>query len=59
MAYELDFPSSHVHKVFHVSFLKRVLGQTMSVQIKLLEIDEKGKLILEIEKFIDRHSKSL
>jgi hypothetical protein len=48
--YELDFPSSCIHKDFHVSFLKKVLGQTMPVQIELLELDEEGKLILEPEK---------
>jgi hypothetical protein len=59
VAYELDFPSSHIHKVFHVSFLKKVLGQTMPVQIELPELDEEGKLILEPEKVIDQCSLSL
>jgi hypothetical protein len=59
VVYELDFPSSHIHKVFHVSFLKKVLGQTMPVQIELPELDEEGKLILEPEKVIDQCSLSL
>jgi hypothetical protein len=54
--YELDFPSSHIHKVFHVYCLKKVLGQTMLVQIELPELDEEGKLIFEPEKVIDQHS---
>jgi hypothetical protein len=41
----VDFPSSHINKFFHVSFLKNVSGQTMLVQIELLELDE-GELIL-------------
>jgi hypothetical protein len=45
--YELDFPSSYIHKVFHVSCLKKVLEQTMPVQIELPKLDEEGKLILE------------
>jgi hypothetical protein len=57
--YELDFLSSHIHKFFHVSCLKKVLGKTMPVQIELLELDEEEKLILELEKVIDQHSRSL
>jgi hypothetical protein len=59
VTYELYFPFSHIHKVFHVSYLKKVLGQTLSVQTKILELDEEGKLILEREKVIDWNSISL
>jgi hypothetical protein len=48
--YELDFPYSCIHKGFHVSLLKKVLGQTMSVHIELPKLDEEGKLILEPKK---------
>ena len=52
MAYELDFPSSHIHKVFYVYFLKRVLGQTMLAHMKILELDKDENFILELEKVI-------
>jgi hypothetical protein len=59
VAYELYFPSSRIHKVFNVSFLKKVLGQTIPLQIELPKLDEEGKLILEPEKIINRFSLSL
>jgi len=49
MVYELDSYSSRIHNCFHVSFLKLILGQTMLVEIEIAKLDEKGKLILEIE----------
>ena len=52
MAYELDLSSSHIHKFFHVSFLKTILGQTVPVKIRLPKLDEQGKLVLEPEKVI-------
>jgi hypothetical protein len=45
--------------VFHVSWLEKVLGQTMAMQTKLPKLDEEGKLILEPKKVIDQHSISL
>jgi hypothetical protein len=48
MAYKLELPpSSHVHLVFHVSFLKKVIDDKILVQTILLEINEEGKIILE------------
>ena len=50
MAYKIGFPpSSCVHLVFHVSFLKNALGDKILVQTILPEIDEEGKIILELE----------
>ena len=50
MAYELEFPtSSRVHPVFHVSFLKKVIGEKIPIQTIFLELDEEGKIILELE----------
>jgi hypothetical protein len=46
-------------RFFYISFLKNVLGQTMLVQTKLLDLDEERKLILEPKKVIDRCSISL
>ena len=48
MVYELELPaSSRVHPVFHVSFLKKVIGDKILVQTILPELDEEGKIILE------------
>ena len=41
--------SSRVHLVFHVSFLKKVIGDTILVQKIFPELDEEGKIILEPE----------
>jgi hypothetical protein len=50
MAYKLELPtSSRVHSVFHVSCLKKVIGDKISVQTISPELDEEGKIILEPE----------
>ena len=47
MAYKLALPaSSQVHLVFHVSCLKKVIGDKLPVPTIFLELDEKGKTIL-------------
>jgi hypothetical protein len=54
MAYKLELPaSSRVHPVFHVSCLKKVIGDNIAVQTILQELDEEGKIILEPEAIID------
>ena len=50
MAYKLELlASSRVHPFFHVSCLKNVIGENLLVQIIFLELDEEGKIILELE----------
>jgi len=50
MAYKLKFPAtSRVHPVFHVSCLKKVIGDKLPVQTILPELDEEEKIILEPE----------
>jgi hypothetical protein len=54
MAYELELPSSSlVHLIFHVSFLKKVIGDKITVQTIFLELNEEGKIILDIETITD------
>ena len=50
MAYKLELlASSWVHPIFHVSCLKKVIGENIPVQTILPELDEEGKIILEPE----------
>jgi hypothetical protein len=54
MAYKLELPtSSRVRPVFHVSCLKKVIGDKIPFQTILPELDEEGKIILEPEAIID------
>jgi hypothetical protein len=54
MAYKLELPaSSRVHPVFHVSCLKKVIGDKIPVQTIFPELDEEGKMILEPEAITD------
>ena len=47
MAYKLELPpSSQVHPIFHVSCLKKFIGEKIPVQTIFPEIDEEGKIIL-------------
>jgi hypothetical protein len=60
MAYKLELPaSSRVHPVFHVSCLKKVIGDKIPVQTILSELDEEGKIILEPEAIIDTRIRQL
>ena len=48
MAYKLELStSSRVHTVFHVSCLKKVIGDKILVQTILPKHDEEGKIILK------------
>jgi len=50
MSYKLELPpSSCVYPTFHVSFLKKVVGEKIPVHTMLPELDEEGKFILKPE----------
>ena len=50
MAYKLELPaSSQLHPIFHVSCLKKVIGEKILVQTIFPELDEEGKIILELD----------
>ena len=51
--------SSRVHPVFHVSCLKKVIGENISVQTIFLELDEEGKIILEPEAVTETRTRQL
>jgi hypothetical protein len=54
MAYKLELlASSRVHPIFHVSCLKKVIGDKIPVQTIFPELDEEGKITLDPEAIID------
>ena len=48
-----------MHPVFHVSCLKKVIGDKLAVQTIFLEIDEEGKTILEPEEVTETRTQQL
>ena len=60
MAYKLEIlVASRLHLVFHVSCLKKVIGDKLPVQTILLELDEEGKIILEREAVTETRTQKL
>ena len=60
MAYKLELPtSSQVHPVFHVSCLKKVIGNKILVQTIFPKLDEEGKIILDPEVIIEARIRQL
>jgi len=60
MAYELELlAASQVHLVFHVSCLKKVIGDNLPVQTILLELYDEGKIILEPEEVTETRTLQL
>ena len=60
MAYQLELPaSSQVHPVFHVSCLKKVIGDKITVQTIFPELYEEGKIILEPESVTEKRTRQL
>jgi len=54
MAYKLELPAtSRLHPIFHVSCLKKVIGDKIPIQTIFLENDKEGKIILEPEAVIE------
>jgi hypothetical protein len=60
VAYGLDLPDkSRIHNVFHVSCLKKVVGQRKKVKTLLPLLDKEGRIILEPEAIIASREKKL
>jgi hypothetical protein len=60
VAYELELPEgSRIHNVFHVSCLKKVLGQQVTTSTDLPPLDEEGQLVLTPEKIVDVRERRL
>ena len=60
MAYKLELPAaSQLHPVFHVSCLKKVIGDKLPVQTILPELDEEGKITLELKAVTETRTRQL
>jgi hypothetical protein len=60
VAYQLALPSSSkLHIVFHVSFLKKVIGTKCQTQTNLPELDEEGSIWLQPQEVLDQREHRL
>ena len=48
-----------MHPVFHVSCLKKVIGENIPIQTIFPELDEEGKVILELEAVTEIRTRQL
>eukprot|EP00253_Pinus_taeda_P022845 PITA_22845 len=51
--------SEQIDNIFHVSCLKKVLGQQVTTVVELPPLDEEGHLVLELEAILERRERKL
>ena len=59
ISYKLELPPSCIHLVFHVSFLKKVIGTNIRAQTILAELDSEGSIILEVDAILNKSTRQL
>ena len=60
MAYELELPKEiKIHNVFHVSNLKKTLGQHIAPSTELPPLDDRGLLVLIPEQILQVRERKL
>lgn len=60
VAYEIELShGSILHNTFHVSCLKKVVGQNVTPFIEFPPLDDEGQLVLEPETVLDTRERKL